>query len=103
MPIFVRNKKGRLRLHKHVRRGLRQIVRQVALFVVARLPSGERDSRTFGERMSAMFSAISVELAVKGEQALRAPQEVRRRGIALSRELRNVVDDWKDGDDDDDD
>ena len=93
--ILVRNKKGRLRLNKNLRRGLRRIVRQIALFIVAKLPSGER--------LSAMVRAIGDEVAVKGEAVRRVPEEARRRGRALSRELRNVVDDWKDDDDDDDD
>lgn len=103
MPILARNKRGRLRLSKNVRRGLRRIVRQIALFIVAKLPSGERDTRTFGERFRAMFRAIGNEIAAKGEAVRRVPEAARRRGRALSRELRAVVDDWKDDDDDDDD
>jgi len=102
LPIFVRNKKGRLRLSKNVRRGLRRIVRQVALFVLAKLPSGERDTRTFGQRFKAMFRSIGEEIAVKGEAVRRVPEEARRRGQALSRELRAVVD-WRDDEDDDED
>lgn len=103
MPILVRNKKGRLRLSKNVRRGLRRIVRQVALFIVAKLPNGQRDTRTFGERLQAMMRAVGDEVAVRGEAVRRVPEEARRRGRALSRELRSVVDDWKDDDDEDDD